>query len=166
MKDNTGKIISSGSGFFVRPNLIATNYHIIVGTASGTAKVDDKDTLYNIEGFTAIDKVNDLALLKVTAYGIKSLPLGNSDILRIGEIVHVADNSLGHVIFWDGIIKDFRGKYTKERILMLASTAPGRSGAPVLNSAGEVIGMSYITTESITTESGQHLKFVIPSCYF
>ena len=39
MKDNTGKIISIGSGFFVRPNLIATNYHIIVGTVSGIAKI-------------------------------------------------------------------------------------------------------------------------------
>ena len=48
MKDNTGKIISIGSGFFVQSNLIATNYHIIVGTASGTAKIDEKDTHYNI----------------------------------------------------------------------------------------------------------------------
>ena len=158
MKDNTGKIISIGSGFFVRSNLIATNYHIIEGTASGTAKVDDKDTSYNIEGFTAIDKVNDLVLLKVTAHGIKPLPLGNSDTLGIGETVHVADNSLGYLIFWDGIIKRFRDKYTKERILMTASTAPGRSGAPVLNREGEVIGMSYITIED-----GQNLNFAIPA---
>ena len=165
MKDNTGKIISIGSGFFVRPNLIATNYHIIVGTVSGIAKINDKDTSYNIEGFTAIDKANDLVLLKVTAHSVKSLPLGNSDTLRIGETVHVVDNSLGTVNFWDGIIKRFRDKYTKERILMTASTAPGRSGAPLLNRRGEVIGMSYITTESVTTESGQHLEFAIPSRY-
>ena len=165
MKDNTGKIISIGSGFFVQSNLIATNYHIIVGTASGTAKVDDKDTHYTIEGFTAIDAANDLALLKVTAYGVKPLPLGNSDILQIGETVHVADNSLGVVNFWDGIIKRFRDKYTTERILMTAPMAPGRSGAPVLNRWGEVIGMSYITTESVTTESGQYLQFAIPSRY-
>lgn len=160
MKDNTGKIISIGSGFFVRSDLIATNYHIIVGTASGTAKIDDKDMLYNIEGFTAIDKTNDLAILKVTVYGVKPLPLGNSDILRIGETVHVADNSLGEVIFWDGIIKNFRDKSTKERILMTAFTAPGRSGAPVLNRGGEVIGVSYITIED-----GRNLNFAIPSRY-
>ena len=165
MKDNTGKIISIGSGFFVQPNLIATNYHIIVGTASGTAKVDEKDTHYNIEGFTAIDKTNDLALLKVTAHGVKPLPLGNSDTLQIGETVHVADNSLGYVIFWDGIIKDLSDKYTTERILMTARLAPGRSGAPVLNRWGEVIGMSYIMTESIMTESGEHLQSAIPSRY-
>ena len=165
MKDNTGKIISIGSGFFVQSNLIATNYHIIVGTTSGTAKIDDKDKFYNIEGFTAIDKTNDLVLLKVTAYGVNPLSLGNSDTLRIGETVHVADNSLGFLIFWDSIIKSFSDKYTKERILMTASTAPGRSGAPVLNRWGEVIGMSYITTESVMTESGQHLKFAIPSRY-
>ena len=171
MKDNTGKIISIGSGFFVRPNLIATNYHIIVGTASGTAKVDDKNTRYNIEGFTAIDKTNDLALLKVTAYGVNPLSLGNSDALRINETVHITDNFyvpgnfLGRIIFWNGIIKDFRDKHTKERILMTSSPALGGSGAPVLNRLGEVIAMSYITIESITTESGQHLEFAIPSRY-
>ncbi len=159
MKDNTGKIISIGSGFFVRPNLIATNYHIIVGTVSGTAKIDDKDTLYNIEGFTAIDKANDLALLRVTAYGVKPLPLGNSDILRIGETVHVAHNSLGEVIFWDGIIKNFRDKSTKERILMTASMKVGRSGVPVINRWGKVIGVSYITLED------SDYLFAIPSRY-
>ena len=165
MRDNTGKIISIGSGFFVQPNLIATNYHVIVGTAGGTAKIDDKDAHYNIEGFTAIDKTNDLALLKVAAHGVKPLPVGNSDMLQIGETVYITGNSLGTVNFWDGIIRDIRDKNTKERILMMASTTHGRSGAPVLNRWGEVIGMSLITSESVTTDSGHYLRFSIPSRY-
>ena len=39
MKDSTGKPLGFGSGFFVKPNLIATNYHVIAGAASGTAKL-------------------------------------------------------------------------------------------------------------------------------
>ena len=79
MQDKNGKTLGIGSGFFVKPNLIATNYHVIEGAAKGTAKLVGKYITYNIEGVTATDKVNDLVLLKVTAYGIKPLSLGNSD---------------------------------------------------------------------------------------
>ena len=92
MMDKNGKTLGIGSGFFVKPNLIATNYHVIEGAAKGTAKLVGKYITYNIEGITATDKTNDLALLKVTAYGIKPLPLGDSDTVRIGETVYVAGN--------------------------------------------------------------------------
>lgn len=68
MKDKNGKLLGLGSGFFVRHNLIATNYYVIEGAAKGTAKLVDKYTRYNIEDITAPDKKNDLVLLKVTAY--------------------------------------------------------------------------------------------------
>ena len=87
MKDKNGKTLGIGSGFFVKPNLIATNYHVIEGAAKGTAKLVGKYTTYNIEGVTATDKVNDLALLKGTAYGVKPLSLGHSDTVRIGEMI-------------------------------------------------------------------------------
>lgn len=74
MQDKSGKTLGIGSGFFVQPNLIATNYHVIEGAAKGTAKLVGKYTTYNIEGFTATDQKNDLAILKVTTYGIKPLP--------------------------------------------------------------------------------------------
>ena len=40
MKDKNGNTLGIGSGFFVKPNLIATNYHVIEGAAKGTAKLD------------------------------------------------------------------------------------------------------------------------------
>ena len=89
MKDKSGKTLGIGSGFFVKPNLIATNYHVIEGAASGTAKLIGKYTTYNIEGITATDRTNNLALLKVTAYGIEPLPLGDSVNVNIGATVHV-----------------------------------------------------------------------------
>ncbi len=60
MKDTNGKTLGIGSGFFVQPNIIATNYHVIEGAAKGTAKLVGKSTTYNIEGVTATDKTNDL----------------------------------------------------------------------------------------------------------
>ena len=160
MKDSTGKTWS-GSGFFVRENLIATNYHVIAGAASGTAELVGKGTTYNIEGFTATDETNDLALLKVTAYGIKPLPLGNSTDVKIGETVYVAGSLMGLLgTFFDGIISSRRDKYAKERLQMTAPISPGSSGGPVLNSKGEVIGVAFMTIED-----GQNLDFAIPAIY-
>ena len=161
MQDSNGLPLGFGSGFFVKPNLIATNYHVIAGAASGTAKLVGKHTTYKIEGFTATDKYNDLALLKVTAYGIKSLPLGNSDAIKIGETVYVAGNPKGlEGTFSDGIISSRHGGHAKGRLQMTAPISPGSSGGPVLNSKAEVIGVSYAILEG-----GQNLNFAIPSLY-
>ena len=163
MKDKSGKTLGIGSGFFVKPNLIATNYHVIEGAARGTAKLVGKYTTYNIEGVTATDKTNDLALLKVTAYGIKPLSLGDSDIVRIGETVYVAGNPKGlEGTFSDGIISSRRDKYTKERLQMTAPISPGSSGGPVLNRNGEVIGISFARHHALDAEN---LNFAIPSKY-
>ena len=159
MQDSNGLPLGFGSGFFVKPNLIATNYHVIEGAARGTAKLVGKYTTYEIEGITATDKINDLALLKVTAYGIKPLLLGNSNQVKIGETIYVAGNPKGlEGTFSDGIISSRRVKHTKEHLQMTAPISPGSSGGPVLNSKGEVIGISFMTIES-----GQNLNFAIPS---
>ncbi|MDE0469267.1 MAG: tetratricopeptide repeat protein [Candidatus Poribacteria bacterium] len=163
MKDKTGKTLGIGSGFFVKPNLIATNYHVIEGAARGTAKLVGKSTTYNIEGVTATDKTNDLALLKVTAYSIKPLPLGDGDTVRIGETVYVAGNPKGlEGTFSDGIISSRRDKYTQERLQMTAPISPGSSGGPVLNRKCEVIGISVAVHRAL---DAQNLNFAIPSKY-
>ena len=167
MQDKSGKTLGIGSGFFVQPNLIATNYHVIEGAAKGTAKLIGKYTTYNIEGVTATDKVNDLALLKVTAYGIKPLSLGDSDTVRIGETVYVAGNPKGlEGTFSDGIISSRRDKDTKERLQMTAPISLSSSGGPVLNRKGEVIGVSLPWyRNSDDPLDAQPLNILIPSNY-
>ena len=146
MRDRNGAVLSRGSGFFVRSNLIATNYHIIEGAARGTAKLVDRYRTYTIEGITATDKTNDLVLLKVSVYGINPLPLGDSNTVRIGEKIYVAGNPLGlEGTVSDGIISSRRDRYTKERLQMTAPISPGSSGGPVLNRKGKVIGVSVAT---------------------
>ena len=161
MKDRNGAILGFGSGFFVKENLIVTNYHVIEGAAQGTAKLVGKYTTYNIEGITATDKTSDLALLKVNTYGVKPLPLGDSDRVRIGATVYVAGNPKGlEGTFSDGIISSRRDRYAIERLQMTAPISPGSSGGPVLSRKGEVIGISFMTIEG-----GQNLNFAIPSNY-
>ena len=161
MQDSNGVTLGFGSGFFVGDNLIATNYHVIEGAARGRAKLVGQFSTYTIEGVTATDKTNDLALLKVTVSGIKPLPLGNSSDVKIGETVYVAGNPRGlEGTFSNGIISSRRDQDTKERLQMTAPISPGSSGGPVLNSKGEVIGISFMTLVG-----GQNLNFAIPSRY-
>ena len=161
MQDSNGLPLGFGSGFFVGDNLIATNYHVIEGAARGSAKLVGRFSTYTIEGVTATDKTNDLALLKVTVSGINPLPLGNSSDVKIGETIYVAGNPKGlEGTFSNGIISSRRDPYTKERLQMTAPISPGSSGGPVLNSKGEVIGVSFMTLVG-----GQNLNFAIPSRY-
>ena len=163
MQDRSGALLSRGSGFFVRSNLIATNYHVIEGAARGTAKLVDRYRTYTIEGITATDKTNDLVLLKVSVYGINPLPLGDSNTVRIGEKIYVAGNPLGlEGTVSDGIISSRRDRYTKERLQMTAPISPGSSGGPVLNRKGKVIGVSVATFRAL---EAQNLNFAIPSNY-
>ena len=161
MQDSKGVPLGFGSGFFVRDNLIATNYHVIEGAARGIAKLVGQFSTYTIEGVTATDQMNDLALLKVTMSGINPLPLGNSSDVKIGETVYVTGNPKGlEGTFSNGIISSRRDPYVKERLQMTAPISPGSSGGPVLNSKGEVIGVSFMTLVG-----GQNLNFAIPSRY-
>ena len=126
MQDENGETLGRGSGFFVRHDLIATNFHVIDGAAKGIAKLVNKETAYPIEGLTATDETNDLALLKVTIDGVRPLPLGDSDKVQIGETVYVAGSPLGlEGTFSDGIISGQRDSATKkERLQMTAPISP------------------------------------------
>ena len=169
MQKKDGKI-NLGSGFFVRHNLIATNYHVIEGAVRGTVKLIGKDGVYTLEGVTATDPTNDLALLQVDddvplhlMHDIKPLSLRDSDTVRIGEPVFVVGNPLrqkGTVS--DGIISARRDRDTGERFQMTAPISPGSSGGPVLDHKGNVIGVSVST---LRHPKAQNLNFAIPSNY-
>ena len=160
MKDSTGTTLSFGSGFFVKPNQIATNFHVIAGARQGTAKLVGKYTRYQIEGIVATDKDNDLAILNVTASGVTPLSLGDSDTVNIGAKVYVAGNPKGlEGTFSDGLISR-RESDPKKQFQMTAPISPGSSGGPVLNSKGEVIGISVAVHRAL---DAQNLNFAIPS---
>ena len=161
MADRNGKPLGFGSGFLVGQSQIATNFHIIEGAAKGTAKLAGKPTKYTIEGISAIDEKNDLAILKVTAFEGEPLPLGDSNTVKTDEIVYVAGNPKGlEGTFSKDTISNLRDGDVKKRFQMTALISPGNSGGPVLNGKGEVIGISLIILEE-----GQNLNFAIPSNY-
>ena len=138
----------TGSGFFVGPGLIATNFHVIEGRTRGTAKLVGTNKEYVIVGYTAVDPERDLAILKVRAFDVKPLRLGNGDDFQVNDDVYAVGNPLGRAYLEGtvsyGKISGIRVDPTRKWIQMTAPITHGNSGGPVMNTKGEVIGISTV----------------------
>jgi S1-C subfamily serine protease len=159
MSDND-KPIASGTGFLVSPDgVIVTNYHVIANGNTAAVKFPD-GTVLPVDGVLAADKVRDLAVIKIHGKTFRTLTLGNSDQIQIGEDVVAIGNPLGlELTVSNGILSGIRveedagGKF-------LQTTAPishGSSGGPLFNMFGEVVGIN-----SLYLEGGENLNFAIP----
>ena len=159
MEDANGQPLSLGSGFFVGAGEIASNLHVVEGAVRGYAKLVGQKTKHDLEGITAVDPERDLVVLKIAAAGSPVLPLGNSDAVQVGEPVYAVGNPQGlEGTFSQGVVSSIREVGTDKLLQITAPISPGSSGGPVLNSKGEVVGVSVATFRG-----GQNLNFAIPS---
>lgn len=162
-QDRNGNESGSGSGFFVRPGYIATNYHVIDDAARTSFKLVGTETSYWIDRVAATDPAHDLALLKVSGVNVSELSLIDSDKVRIGEEIYAVGNPLGlEGTVSDGIVSGIRGEDNNKWIQITAPISPGNSGGPVINSKGEVIG---IASRGYKADYGQNLNFAVPANY-
>ncbi len=154
--------ISSGTGCIVGQNgVILTSSHVVDGANS----IDV--TLYSGKTYTAsivsiLGKNNDLALLKiVTKEQLKIVPLGDSEIVKVGQKVLSIGNPFGFSgTLTEGIIS--RIDYVKNKIQTDAAINPGCSGGPLLNMKGEVIGISQSIYNPDNNKSNIGIGFAIP----
>ena len=164
--DANGERLARGSGFFVRRNLIATNFHVIEGATRVGARIVDQKRVYPVERVRGVDEKKDLVILQVSAPSVKPLHLGDSDAVEVGEEVYVVSNPLGlEGSFADGRISAIREQVPwgrGKRIQYTAPTSKGSSGGPALNNKGEVIG---VHVEGLKHLLGENLNFAIPSNY-
>jgi serine protease Do len=138
---------SLGSGFIIHPNgLILTNNHVI--EEADQIKVTLNDEREFDAKVVGRDPKTDLALLKVESeVDLPTVPLGNSDDLRIGEWVLAIGNPFGlsHTVTAGIVSAKGRvigaGQYD-DFIQTDASINPGNSGGPLFNTRGEVVGIN------------------------
>jgi hypothetical protein len=146
-----------GSGFFVGENIIATNYHVIEGATTAYCYVNNSTTKYKIEGYLAADKSVDLILLKVQELNKPTIKFATTTATP-GQKVFVIGSPKGlPATISDGIVSGLRDFEGYKLIQITAPISPGSSGGPVLNSSGELIGISVGQFSE-----GQNLNFAIP----
>ena len=163
--EESGKhVFTRGSGFFVGPNRVVTNLHCVAGAPSITAEIVSTEATFPVEGVVAYNINNDLVILKVAGEGVP-LSLGNSDNVQIGDNVCAVGHPRGAEgeatqVTIHGIRK------SDKRIQIKEALAPGHSGSALLNSMGEVIGISVGASLEITVFSGgvkSSLSHAIPA---
>ena len=165
-----------GSGFFVKPNLIATNYHVIKGASARDImyKRVDKKGFHSIKSVRAVDSKHDLAILEVPWTRVKLSPIGYSDLVKKGEEVYVSGNPKGFEgTFSDGKLSAIRTDFTIKVFQISAPISRGSSGGPVCNNRGVVIGVATWRRKSeiqfksaeIELDVPQNLNFAVPSKY-
>jgi S1-C subfamily serine protease len=160
MSDKDGSPIAQGSGFLVsKDGVIVTNYHVISEGSSAVVKFPD-GAFYVVDGVLAFDKARDVAVIKAHGENFKTLSLGNSDQLQVGEEVVAIGNPLSlESTVSNGIVSGIRTVEEEGGKFLQVTTpiSPGSSGGPLFNMTGEVVG---ITT--LYLKGGENLNFAIP----
>ena len=160
MSDKNAHAIAKGTGFLVsKDGRIVTNYHVIAEGSSAKVKLPD-GSLFAVDGVLAFDKVRDVALIKAHGENFRTLTLGNSDRLQVGEDVVAIGNPLSlESTVSNGIVSGIRTDDERGGKFLQVTTpiSPGSSGGPLFNMMGEVVG---ITT--LYLEGGENLNFAIP----
>jgi S1-C subfamily serine protease len=147
----------SGTGFIFSPDgYIVTNEHVVDDQAN-TYSVVFADGTTKPATILGRDKFNDVALVKIEDTSLVAAALGNSEGLETGQTVFAIGNSLGKYqnTVTRGVVSGIGRAVNigtqdapKPRLQNLiqtdASINPGNSGGPLINLAGEVIGMNTV----------------------
>ncbi len=155
-----------GSGVITTPDgYILTNNHVIDGADRVRVELADKRTFD--ARVVGTDPASDLAVLKVDAQGLRTLPIGDSNRVSVGDVVLAVGNPLGvGQTVTMGIISA-KGRATNagdgyEDFLQTdAAINQGNSGGALINLNGELVG---INSQILTPTGGNiGLGFAIPS---
>ena len=156
----SGKQAGLGSGFLISADgLLVTNYHVVSEYTDHPERYDVEFVRLNGEKgpltLAKIDVVNDLALLRLDQAPGYFIELA-SKLPAHGEAIYSIGNP--HDLGWTVIPGTYNGITARsiyERIHFSGSVNPGMSGGPVLNQAGQVIGVNVAT-------AGNQLSFLVP----
>jgi len=160
-----------GTGFVVSDKgIIITNKHVVSDSETRYTVVTKDGQKYEVRKIFR-DPNLDLAVVQIDATGLKTLELGDSSKLKVGQTVIAIGNALGKLTntVTTGVVSGlgrsvtagdpFGGSLESLDNLIQTDAAinPGNSGGPLLNSAGQVVGVNVATTEG-----AQNIGFAIP----
>ncbi|HEX5393865.1 MAG TPA: DegQ family serine endoprotease [Rhodocyclaceae bacterium] len=153
-----------GSGFIVTSNgIVLTNAHVVDGADEVTVKLTDKREFK--AKVLGMDKLSDIAVLKVNASNLPTVRLGNPEQTRVGEWALAIGSPFGFEnSATAGIVSAKSRSLPDESYVPFIQTDvavnPGNSGGPLFNGRGEVIG---INSQIFSRTGGyQGLSFAIP----
>jgi len=152
---------SSGSGFVIRQDgYIVTNEHVVSGAERIQVKLSDGRRFE--ARLVGLDERVDLALIKIEATGLPTAALGDSNRLRVGEFVLALGHPFGLEQTVSFGIVSRKGAPLQvaapgfDFIQTDAAVNPGNSGGPLVNLAGEVVGVNSMAARNGT------IGFAIP----
>ncbi|HEX4032143.1 MAG TPA: Do family serine endopeptidase [Terracidiphilus sp.] len=159
-----------GSGAIVSPDgYIVTNDHVVNGATQIRVTLNDR-RIFPAK-LVGVDKLDDLAVIKIDAHNLPSIPWGNSNKLHPGETVLAFGNPFGNFPFTvtRGIVSglDRPNPYSDDArkpgdfIQTDAAINPGNSGGPLVNAYGEVVGIDTFIISNSGSFAGA--GFAIPS---
>jgi serine protease Do len=158
---------AAGSGIIIDDKgYIATNNHVVEDAQSIYVELADGRTFpANIVG---ADNLSDLAVIKIDAVNLTYIYWGNSSLSSVGEWVLAIGNALGEgITATEGIVSRLDvsvdiggGNILYGLIQTTAPVNPGNSGGPLVNMAGEVIG---ITSVKIVASAVEGIGYAISS---
>ncbi|MBU1132403.1 trypsin-like peptidase domain-containing protein [Patescibacteria group bacterium] len=168
--DGEKQAIGGGSGFVVGSDgLIVTNRHVVADPDAEYSVVFNDGKKFEAK-VLGRDAVYDLAILKIDANDLPVIDIGDSDKIEIGQTAIAIGNALDEYrnTVTRGVISginrriiagDGRGfsEVIEEALQTDAAINPGNSGGPLLNIAGQVIGIN-----TAVNNGGQSLGFAIP----
>jgi serine protease Do len=151
-----------GSGFIIESNgLILTNAHVVEGATTIYVTLTDKREFK--AKLLGMDKRTDVAVVKIEARDLPKLPLGDSSKVRLGEWVLAIGSPFGLENTVTAGIVSAKSRDTGDYLPFIQTDVavnPGNSGGPLLNTAGQVIGIN----SQIFSRSGGYMgiSFAIP----
>jgi S1-C subfamily serine protease len=160
-----------GSGVLVAPNgTVLTNYHVV--RAASTIEVTLRDHRRFVAKVLGIDPQDDIALLDLTGApaGLPLLPLGDSDALRPGAMAIAIGNPMGldrsiSVGVIAGLGRTLRdGDRPMRNVIQVdAALNPGNSGGALLDTTGQVMGVTNAIERVPGRAGGAGIGFAVPS---
>lgn len=160
----------NGSGFIISDDgYILTNYHVVEDAYSGRFEIEviTYDGTKYIASIVGVEPANDIAVLKIDAEGLDAAHFGDSDNLRVGDVVYAVGNPLGELEFsmstgYVSALDRVINTKESESINMFqidAAVNEGNSGGPLYSSDGSVVG---IVTAKYSSSGVEGLGFAVP----